>query len=172
MPHDDLVGRPTPRELELACGLSAGELHVWIIVCMDEQYPFVEHIGEFGTFSWYQKVKKPYGHAMTDVYAVPMCAELTMENFEDWEANWIGDYVYGVRSGRLVVCLSEPKELHSRIQYWGKIWAQELEDIDVAGMGFCPECARLCPGGRFGGEDFEPECHRLIGGRCPACGWA
>jgi len=158
------------RELELAHGLAATELHVWILVCLAEGDPFVKCLGRFGFFSWYQKVKRPYKDALVDVYALPVHATLTMQNFEDWHNNWLGDYCYGERSGRLVVCMSE-RALHSRIRFYACQWEDALLSEDIADLSFCPECARLLPREIIDKELFLAEPCPLIYERCPACGW-
>jgi len=163
VPHHDLEGNPTNRELELAHGLATTELHVWILVCQEGALSR-ECLGRFGFFSWYQKVKKPYKDALVDVYALPEYATTWPDD------NHIGSYAYGERSGRLVVCLSE-KPLHKRIRYLASLWEDACDLEAVADMGFCPECARLLPRETIDKELFLAEPGRLINGRCPSCGW-
>lgn len=176
MPHQDLEGTPTDRELELAYGLSVQGHYIEVLVVplalLDDNYPFSVHIGRLtDDFSWYQLVKKPYEGCMVDVYVLPDGKELA-----DKLDNYIGSVTpEGERHGRLVVMLTE-RPLHSRIHYLARQWEDALLARDIVDLGFCPECQRLCPSetrdGDNGKQYFPPECHRLVDGYCPACGWA
>lgn len=175
MPHQDLEGTPTDRELELAHGLATGELYVWLIVCSleDEDYPHRVYVGGLTPkFSWFLLVKKPYKGCMIDVWALPMYAELGPGTFEKWESNRIGSVTpEGERHGRLVVMLTE-RPLHKRIHFLASQWEDVLLARDIVDLGFCPECARLLPHQVIDKELFLAEpCHQLIDGHCPACGW-